>query len=89
MWPFLYHPLCPFAKSQMVRDDPKLSDDGGEVPKPNGVVGGSIPVSEIISLLDEKLTMRIKRLLQYVPEKGKKKKHCHRRSYADVMNNTT
>jgi hypothetical protein len=28
---------------KVVRDDPKLLDDGGEVPKSNGVVVGSIP----------------------------------------------
>ena len=38
----------------MVQDDPKLLDDSGEVPKPNGVVGGSIPDHEIVSLLDRK-----------------------------------
>jgi hypothetical protein len=36
----------------MVRDDPKLPDDSGEVPKSNGVVGGSIHGREIISLLE-------------------------------------
>jgi hypothetical protein len=41
----------------MVRDDPKLPDDSGEVPKLNGMDGGSIPISlELISLLDGKLT---------------------------------
>jgi hypothetical protein len=39
----------------MVRYDPKLLDDSEEVPKPNGVVGGSIPGHEIVSLLDGKL----------------------------------
>jgi hypothetical protein len=38
-----------------VQDDPKLSDDTGEVPKSNGVVGGSIPGRELVSLLDQKL----------------------------------
>ena len=27
---------------RLVRDNPKLPDDNGEVPKPNGVVGGLI-----------------------------------------------
>ena len=36
----------------MVGDDPKLLDDNGEVPKPNKVVGGSIPDREIFSLLN-------------------------------------
>ena len=33
----------------IVRDDPKLRDDSGEIPKPNRVVGGSIPGREIDS----------------------------------------
>ena len=41
-----------------IRDDPKLLDDSGEVPKPNRVVGGSIFSREIVSLLDGKLTTR-------------------------------
>ena len=40
----------------VVRDDPKLPDDSGEVPKPNRMVDGSIPGYEIFSLLDGKLT---------------------------------
>ena len=36
----------------MVPDDPKLLDDSGDVPKPNGLVGGSIPGPENVSLLD-------------------------------------
>jgi len=39
----------------LVRDDPKLLNDSGKVPNPNGVVGGSIPSCEIVSLLDGKL----------------------------------
>ena len=39
----------------LVRDDPKLPDDSGKVPKPNGVVGDSIPDYEIVSLFDGKL----------------------------------
>ena len=38
-----------------VQDDPKLLDDSGEVPKLNGVIGGSILGREIVSLLDQKL----------------------------------
>lgn len=38
----------------MVQDDPKLLEDSGEVPRPNGVVGGSIPGHEVSSLLDGK-----------------------------------
>jgi hypothetical protein len=38
----------------LVQDDPKLPDDSGDVPKLNGVVGGSIPSREIISLLEGK-----------------------------------
>jgi len=36
----------------VIQDGPKLQDDSGKVPKPNGVVGGSIPSREIVSLLD-------------------------------------
>jgi hypothetical protein len=36
----------------VVRDDRKLLDDSGDIPKPNEVVGGSIPNCEIVSLLD-------------------------------------
>ena len=38
---------------KMVRDDPKLLDDRGKVPKLNGVVGGLNPDREITSLLDK------------------------------------
>ena len=38
-----------------VRENPKLQVDNAEVPKPNGVVGGSIPSHEIVSLLDVQL----------------------------------
>ena len=38
-----------------VRDDPKLLDDCGKVPKLNKLVGGSIPGYEIVSLFDGKL----------------------------------
>jgi len=36
----------------MVRDNPKLLDDNGDVPKPNGVIGDSIPDHKIVSLLN-------------------------------------
>lgn len=39
----------------MVRDDPKLLNDSGEVSRLNGVVGSLIPNHEIVSLLDRKL----------------------------------
>jgi hypothetical protein len=42
-------------KKVTVQYDPKLSDDSGEVPKPNGVDDGTIPDREIVSLLDGKL----------------------------------
>jgi hypothetical protein len=35
------------------RDDPKLLDDSGEVPKPKGVVGGLIPGYEIVYLHED------------------------------------
>lgn len=37
---------------RLVQDDPKFPDDNGKVPKPIGVVDGSIPHREIISQLD-------------------------------------
>jgi hypothetical protein len=40
------------AREVLVRDNPKLPDDGGKAPKLHGVVGGSIPSREIVSLLD-------------------------------------
>ena len=39
----------------LVRDDLKLLDDSGRVPKPNKVVGGLIPNREIVSLLGRNL----------------------------------
>jgi len=39
----------------MVRDDFKLPDDSGKIPKLSGVVGGSILCREIVSLFDGKL----------------------------------
>jgi hypothetical protein len=39
----------------VVRDDLKLPDDSGKVPKLNGEVGDSIPGCEIVFLLDGKL----------------------------------
>ena len=47
----------------MVKDDHKLLDESGEVPESNGVVGGSIPNREIVSLLDGKSNQVVKRLL--------------------------
>ena len=47
----------------VVSNDPKLPDDSGEVPKLNGVVRGSIPGHEIVSLLDGKLARWSKRLM--------------------------
>ena len=38
-----------------VRDDSKLPNDSGKASKLNGVIGGSIPDREIVSLLDGKL----------------------------------
>ena len=43
------------VENSLAWDDPKLSDDSGHVPKPNGVVGGLTSGHEILSLLDEKL----------------------------------
>ena len=43
--------------NKLVKDDPKLLDDSGKVPKPNRVVGGLNPRCEIVSLLDKKLAM--------------------------------
>ena len=45
-----------WKKEVTIRDDPKLSDDSGEVPKLNGVVDGSIPNCEIVFLLDGKIS---------------------------------
>ena len=44
----------------LVQYDPKLPDDSGEVPKPNGVVGGWNPGYEIICLLDRKTSQVVK-----------------------------
>ena len=56
-WVLTPNDQCPRREisNVVVQDDPKLLDDSGEVPKPNGVVGNLIPGREIISLLDEKL----------------------------------
>ena len=54
----------------MVRDDLKLPDDSGEVPKPNGVVGSPIPGCEIISLLDGN-QLGGQKNTSCVPKKGK------------------
>ena len=47
----------------LVRDDPNPPNDNGEVPKLNGVVGGSIPGHETVSLLDRKTNQVVKHLL--------------------------
>jgi hypothetical protein len=47
---------------KMVQDDLKLLDDSGEVPKPNGVVGNSIPDHEIV---------------YFVPKQRKKRKRLN------------
>ena len=46
-----------FSKNHLlvVWDDSNLQEESGMVPKPNWVVGGSIPGYEFVSLLDEKL----------------------------------
>jgi hypothetical protein len=56
-WDLTPKDQCPRREisNVVVRDDPKLLDDSGEVPKPNGEVGNLIPSHEIISLLDGKL----------------------------------
>ena len=38
----------------LVWDDPKLPNDSGEVPEPDGVVGGFIPGRDIFSPLERK-----------------------------------
>jgi hypothetical protein len=57
----------------LVQDDPILilPDDSGEIPKPNGVVGSSIPRCESISLLDSKLTRWSKTPRVFQKPKGK------------------
>lgn len=48
-----YQLLIPLNRiHRVVRDDPKLSNDSGELSKPNGAVGGSILGHESVSLLD-------------------------------------
>ena len=46
---------CEYMIYFLVRDDPKLLCDSGEVPKPKGSGCNSIPTCEIVSLLDGKL----------------------------------
>ena len=61
----------------MVRDESKLPDDSGEVPKPNGVVGGLIPNHKIVPLLDRKLAKWSKKHLLYsynIKMKNKRRK---------------
>ena len=57
-----------------VRDDLKLPDDSGEVPKLNGVVGGSIPNREIVSLLGGKLARWSSASCVTKKRKGKERK---------------
>ena len=57
----------------MVRDNPKLLDDSGELPKLKEVVGSSIPDREIVSLLD-KFSHVVKRLICPPPQKKEKRK---------------
>lgn len=60
------------TKNNGVQDDPKPPDDSGVVPKPNIVVGGSIPSREIVSLFDGKLTKSSG--ASCVPKKRRRKK---------------
>ena len=55
-----------------MQDDPKLPDDSGEYPKPNGVVESLILDCEIFFLLDARTSQVATRL--YVP---KKKSNLH------------
>ena len=57
----------------MVRDDPKLLDDSGEVPKLNGVDSSSIFSCEILSLLDENISHVVKRLMCFKKRNGLRK----------------
>jgi hypothetical protein len=52
----------------------RLPDDSGEVPKPNIVVGGSIPGREIVSLLDIIISQMVKCLMC---SKKQKKRHIY------------
>ena len=58
---------------ETIRDDLKLPDDSEEVPKLNGVVGGSIPNYEIISLLDGKTSHVVEKHLMCSKKKKEKK----------------
>ena len=60
----------------VVYDDHELSDDSGEVPKQNGVGGGSTPDCEIVSLLDGKLARWSS--ASCVPKRKKKEDYNHR-----------
>jgi hypothetical protein len=57
----------------LVRDDPKLLDDSGEVPKSKRVVGSSIPNYEFVPLLDRKLARSPK--MPHVFQKEKEKEN--------------
>ena len=69
---------------QLIQADPKLLDDSGEVPKLTWVVGGLIPICEIVSLLDEKLAMWSS--ISCVSKKPKKKKT---QNNSNINNGTT
>ena len=59
----------------LVWDDPELLDDNEEVPKLDGVVGGSIPGCDIVYLLDGKLKASL------VFQKQNKKKMTHGKTW--------
>lgn len=58
----------------LVRDDPELPDDSGDVPNLNEVVGGWIPSHEIISPLEGKQAKWSKARHVFQQKKKKKKK---------------
>ena len=57
----------------VVQDDPELPHDSGVVPKLNGVVGGSVPSREIISMLDG-TTSQVVKSASCIQTKNKKTK---------------
>jgi hypothetical protein len=58
--------------SKLVREDPKLWDDKGKIPKHNKLIGGLITDREMVSLLDEKPTRWSS--VSCVPKKKKERK---------------
>ena len=62
---------------RLVGVNPKLLDDSGEVPKPDGVVGGLIPGHEIVSLLDGKLVKWSSGSCVQNKKRKKKKENMH------------